>query len=128
MVAAALLHDVVEDTQATAEEVERIFGADVASLVGWLTDVSRPEDGNREHRKTLDREHIAMAPHEAKTVKLADIISNIATIVEHGRGFARHYLKEKHALLEVLSEGHPSLLAQARELTADGLSKLGVTA
>lgn len=40
MIAAALLHDVVEDTPVTIEGIETEFGARVAELVGWLTDVS----------------------------------------------------------------------------------------
>jgi (p)ppGpp synthase/HD superfamily hydrolase len=44
MVAAALLHDTVEDTGKTIEEIEQLFGKQVASYVGWLTDVSHPQD------------------------------------------------------------------------------------
>ena len=76
MLAAALLHDVVEDTPVTIEEIQEIFGADVASLVDDLTDVSKPEDGNRKFRKALDREHSAQSSARAQTVKLADLISN----------------------------------------------------
>lgn len=127
MVAAALLHDVVEDTDASIEDVKAAFGVEVAALVGWLTDVSRPSDGNRAARKALDINHISSAPAEAKTIKLADIISNTGSIVEHGRGFARHYLKEKLLTLEVLSEGDATLLASAKDIISGGLAKLGVT-
>ena len=61
MHAAALLHDVVEDTDVTIEDIIREFGDDVAQLVDDLTDVSKPEDGNRKTRKALDRAHSAMA-------------------------------------------------------------------
>jgi (p)ppGpp synthase/HD superfamily hydrolase len=47
MVAAAWLHDVVEDTGCTFTDIHMAFGIDIATLVGWLTDVSKPEDGNR---------------------------------------------------------------------------------
>lgn len=125
MAAAAILHDVVEDTVATIEDVEAEFGPDVAALVGWLTDVSKPEDGNRAFRKAMDREHLASAPPEAKTIKLADLISNTRSIVEHGKGFARVYLKEKLLLLDVLGEGDPELLALARTLANEGMARLG---
>jgi len=46
MIAAAWLHDVVEDTGVTLEAIESEFGADVTSLVFWLTDQSKPSDGN----------------------------------------------------------------------------------
>jgi (p)ppGpp synthase/HD superfamily hydrolase len=127
MVVAALLHDVVEDTDTSIEDIEATFGVEVASLVRWLTDVSRPEDGNRAARKALDKSHISAAPPEAKTIKLADIISNTGSIVEHGRGFARHYLKEKLFTLEALSEGDATLLASAKDIIAGGLAKLGVS-
>lgn len=125
MIAAAMLHDVVEDTAATLADVEGRFGLVVAELVGWLTDVSRPEDGNRAIRKALDREHIAPAPPEAKTIKLADLISNTRSIVAHGGGFARIYLAEKMLLLDLLGEGDPGLFAVAKALALEGLERLG---
>ena len=72
--AAALLHDTVEDTHATSADIEREFGPAVANLVGWLTDVSKPEDGNRRIRKSADLQHTASAPPEAKSIKLADLM------------------------------------------------------
>ena len=65
MVAAAMLHDVLEDTGVTFDLLEDEFGEEVAQLVLWLTDVSKPEDGNRSTRKALDRQHSAAAPAEA---------------------------------------------------------------
>lgn len=55
MLTAAVLHDVVEDTPITVEEVYSEFGERVSELVAELTDVSKPEDGNRAFRKALDR-------------------------------------------------------------------------
>jgi hypothetical protein len=89
------------------------FGADIAALVGWLTDVSKPEDGNRAHRKAMDREHSARAPAEAQTIKLADLISNSRSIVKHDPAFARTYLEEKRMLLAVMTKGDPGLYAEA---------------
>lgn len=123
MIAAALLHDVVEDTEASIEDVRAQFGEDIAQGVAWLTDVSRPEDGNRTVRKAIDRAHLAQAPAEMKTVKLADVISNTRSIVDHGDGFARVYLHEIAALLEVLTEGHPELLRQAKAEVEQGAAK-----
>lgn len=115
MLAAAWLHDVVEDTGVTLEVIREEFGEAVAGLVGWLTDVSRPEQGNRATRKAIDRAHTAMAPAEAQTVKLADLISNTRTIVEHDANFARVYLEEKRLLLDVLTKGDPVLMGIARK-------------
>ena len=115
MVAAALLHDVLEDTGVTFDILEAEFGSEVAELVLWLTDVSRPEDGNRSTRKALDRQHSAAAPAAAQTVKVADLISNTRSIVAHDPGFAKVYLEEKRLLLEVLTKADPTLLNQAKE-------------
>lgn len=127
MLAAAWLHDVVEDTPATIEEVRKTFGAEVAGLVEMLTDVSRPEDGNRAKRKSIDRAHIAMASHEAKTIKLADLIDNTRSIVAHDAGFARVYLAEKARLLRVLRDGDPAMWFMANEMLAEACAKLYVS-
>lgn len=116
MIAAAWLHDVVEDTPATLGDVEREFGAAVAALVQDLTDVSRPGDGNRALRKERDRRHTAHASARAKTIKLADLIDNCQDISRHDAPFARVYLGEMNALLAVLGEGNARLLNKARAL------------
>jgi len=113
MLAAALLHDVVEDTDVTLEEIRSSFGDDVASLVDDLTDVSRPEDGNRKARKALDREHSARSSARAQTVKLADLISNSSDILENDPKFAKVFLAEKELLLEVLTKGDSTLHERA---------------
>lgn len=124
MVAAAWLHDVVEDTGITLGEVERHFGADVAELVFALTDVSRPDDGNRAKRKELDRRHVAKGSPRAKTIKLADIISNISTIAEFDPSFAQVYLPERARVLGVLTEGDPMLFAKAQQALEDARAVL----
>ena len=115
MVAAAWLHDVVEDTGCTFTDIHMAFGIDIATLVGWLTDVSRPDHGNRAARKAVDRAHSAAAPAEAQTVKLADLISNTRSIMAHDEKFAKTYLEEKRLLLEVMTKGDATLMAIARK-------------
>lgn len=124
MIAAAWLHDVVEDTPATMEDIESEFGASVAALVEALTDVSRPSDGNRAVRKEIDRRHTAHASPRAKTIKLADLIDNCEDIARHDPRFARVYLQEMKALLAVLGEGEPELLRQALTLHGTTQEKL----
>lgn len=113
MLAASLLHDVVEDTQVTIELIREQFGDDIAELVDWLTDVSRPEDGNRAFRKAKDCAHTAQAPARAKTIKLADLLDNSKSIGKFDPSFWRIYKREKEALLAVLTEGDPTLYAMA---------------
>ena len=71
MICAAYLHDVVEDTDVTIDEIEREFGDTVANLVYWLTDISKPEDGNRAARKEIDAVHYAKGPADASAGPLA---------------------------------------------------------
>ncbi|WP_455204100.1 HD domain-containing protein [Kaarinaea lacus] len=127
MIAAAWLHDVVEDTPATLEDVELAFGSSIAQLVQELTDISRPSDGNRAERKAIDRSHMAVASSRAKTVKLADLIDNCKDITKHDERFARVYLNEMSALLDVLGDGDHRLFQQARQLHDASLKKLGET-
>jgi len=116
MIAAAWLHDTVEDTPATFPEIERAFGPAVMRLVEELTDVSKPSDGNRAARKAIDRRHTAQASPRAKTIKLADLIDNCKDIFKHDVRFGRVYLEEMEALLDVLTEGDATLLRRARSL------------
>jgi hypothetical protein len=124
ILAGAWLHDVVEDTPATLEEVEAAFGKSVAHLVDCLTDVSRPSDGNRSVRKGIDRRHLAKADARAKNIKLADLIDNCRDICKHNKRFAKVYLQEMAALLQVLSEGDSRLYGLAYKTHMEGLASI----
>ena len=126
MLAAALLHDVVEDTAVELTLIRNLFGQEVADLVSWLTDISRPTDGNRAARKALDRAHIAQAPAAAQTIKVCDILSNTRSIVQHDPKFARTYLPEKRELLRVLYRADPVLLEQANNEVRLAFEKLNL--
>jgi (p)ppGpp synthase/HD superfamily hydrolase len=125
MLAAAWLHDTVEDTDTMPAEILESFGPGVALLVEFLTDVSKPEDGNRATRKALDRGHIALAVSDAKTVKLADLIDNSKSIVKHDPKFAKVYIQEKALLLEVLTEGDETLWEKAKKIVDENLLLTG---
>jgi len=130
MIAAAWLHDTVEDTPATFGDIETAFGPAVSRLVRELTDVSKPGDGNRAVRKGIDRAHLAGASSRAKTIKLADLIDNCRDICGHDRRFARVYVGEARALAAVLGEGEARLRQRLdRELSRCakdlGLSVIG---
>lgn len=128
MLAAAWLHDVVEDTKVPWELIREEFGPVVASMVRDLTDVSQHKDGDRPTRRAIDRAHTATASPEAKTIKLADLIDNTKNIVALDPGFAKVYLAEKRLLLDVLTEGDPTLWAQAAEQCDYWAHKCPVTA
>ncbi len=118
MLAAALLHDVIEDSAVTRDLIDEVFGPDVADLVWWLTDYGA-STGNRAERKAADRKRLAGAPARAQTIKLADLIHNTASIVEHDPEFARVYMREKELLLDVLLLGDPTLRRRALDQMAD---------
>lgn len=120
MIIAAMLHDVVEDTQATIADVHAHFGDKVATLVAMLSDVSKSEDGNRAARKAIDRAHSAKASPEAQTIKLADVIHNTNDILKHDKDFGRVYVKEMDLLLPLLCNGDAKLFEHARRGIAIG--------
>ncbi len=119
MLAAAWLHDVVEDTDVTLELIWDEFGAIVTSYVHWLTNPSTKADGNRAARKAKDRDFMSRAPAAVKTIKLADLISNCSSILQHDETFARVYLEEKRLMLEVLREGDQELWNRAASIVGD---------
>ena len=127
MIAAAWLHDVVEDTPVKIGVIHELFGDTVASLVLDLTDVSVPGQGPRSHRRTLDRLHTADISDDGQTIKLADLIANSSTIVAFAPGFARTYLVEKWLSLKVLTRGNAELQQRAAELLESNRNALGMT-
>ncbi len=126
MIAAAILHDVVEDTAFTFVDVENFCGPYVAQLVRELTDVSTPSDGPRAVRKEMDLQHLAEASPEAQSIKLADLIDNTKSIVEHDPKFAKVYLREKQRLLGVLLEGDHELWVAANTILRKSMRELGM--
>jgi len=78
VLSAAVLHDVVEDTPVSIDDVRSAFGDRVAELVGWVT---IPEQGG--DRKAVKENYLkglSAAPDDAILVKLADRASNVQTL------------------------------------------------
>lgn len=83
MRAAAWLHDTVEDTGLTLDQVRAAVGDEVAAIVAAVTD----EPGeNRKARKAATYAKLAAASTAARAVKLADRIANVEATIAHGRG------------------------------------------
>lgn len=108
MLAAAWLHDVLEDTECDWYDMYIEFGDKVTSMVLQLTDCDKCL-GNRAARKAIDRGRLGAAIADVQTIKLADLISNTKSIVEHDPKFAILYLAEARMLLDVLVKGDASL-------------------
>ena len=116
MIAAAWLHDTVEDTDVTPILITKMFGVDVADIVEGLTDISLPDDGNRAKRKSIDRMHSANASTEAQFVKCADIIDNSWDIAENDLSFAKVYKSEVFLLLNAMTKvKHTEIWEQAMQ-------------
>lgn len=110
-IAVAWLHDCIEDQGVTAPELARRFGLTVAAGVYALSDI---ESGNRAERKAASRGRLARAHDWVQTIKVADLISNTASIVLHDPDFAKVYLEEKRLLLDVLTKADKRLVEIAR--------------
>ena len=79
VICAALLHDTIEDTETTPEELREAFGDEIAAIVLEVTDdKSLPKD----ERKRLQIQHAGSRSRKAKLVKLADEICNLRDIVQ----------------------------------------------
>lgn len=73
----AILHDTVEDTDTTLEEIEKEFGSYIRNLVASVTDdKSLP----KAERKRLQVEHARKSPHQTKLIKMADKIHNLTDL------------------------------------------------
>ena len=77
VICAALLHDTLEDTDTTAEELETEFGAAIRDIVMDVTDDKTLDKAIRKQRQI---EHAAHISDTAKLVKLADKISNLRDV------------------------------------------------
>ncbi|REE98380.1 HD domain-containing protein [Thermomonospora umbrina] len=93
---AVLLHDVVEDTDATVSDVEAEFGPDAAELVDWVTKPPAGGQGRQAKRvaKTAYLRRLREAPPDAIRVKLADRVSNVQTLDRMPPDFQRRYYLE----------------------------------
>ncbi|WP_034263328.1 HD domain-containing protein [Actinospica robiniae] len=105
---AAVLHDVVEDTDCTLDQVRERFGDRVATLVDWVTKPPRDEGVSREQARAAYLERLRGAPDEAILVKLADRLSNAQRLDTHPRREkAGAYYDETVRSVLPLAEPHP---------------------
>ena len=98
MIAAAWLHDIVEDTGVTIDDVERRFGAQVAGLVHELTIVSHPAHRHRTTSFAVTKQHFARVSDAAKTIKLADLIDTCRDLYKNDPASFCTYAAEANEL------------------------------
>jgi (p)ppGpp synthase/HD superfamily hydrolase len=113
MVAAAWLHDVVETTACTLDDLRDGFGDMIATYVDWLTDPSKDGDAAA---KAKEHARLAEAPVEAKTIKLADLIDNCSTVLRYRPEIADQYLADKEQVLLLVADGDAPLYERAAHI------------
>jgi (p)ppGpp synthase/HD superfamily hydrolase len=125
VVAAGLLHDVVEDTEVGADELRERFGPDVTYLVLAVTEDPRVTSYRR--RKRLLREQVREAGDEAALLFAADKISKVRELNDHPRSDRTSALRMEHyrqslGMLRSVAPEHPLVGRLAAELEARPLS------
>jgi len=115
MVRAALLHDVVEDTEVTIETIEYFFGSRVSNFVSYLTKKTKQDypGYNRRRLKEIEAARLAQAPYEVQTIKYADFIDNGPSIIQNDPEFAKVWIQEKNMAMEGMTRGDPELYNRA---------------
>lgn len=116
MLAAAWLHDVVEDCKVPPQTIADTFGPRVAELVEMLTDVARPEDGNRRARVMVNMIHTWKADRDGQTVKAADMVHNTYRINIVAPKFAPVFMREMATVQLGLTKADPLLLDYRRRM------------
>lgn len=135
ILAAALLHDVVEDTEVNYEMLkvflEQVMNEDDAKvtfgLVKDLTDVYTYKAYptlNRRQRKDKEHDRLAGVCPDAQTIKYADIIDNCIDIADSDDDFAPKFLMECRSLLNKMKRGNRELFDQANAIVEMGLQKV----
>lgn len=135
VLAAALLHDVLEDTPVTEDEIGDFLKAlldekaaeKALQYIIDLTDVYTRQvfpQMNRRARKAKETERLSKIPAESQTVKYADILDNADEIVDHDPDFARVFLSECRVILQHMKSGDAELKAIAEKTVEDALKKV----
>lgn len=118
VLAAALLHDVVEDSETSLDELREKFGGAVAGLVGAMTDDESIDDYRQ--RKAEHRERLAAAPTEAMAIYGADKLTNSSTLrgayAEEGDAVREEFKVPLELKLEIWEEDLALLREKAPEV------------
>jgi (p)ppGpp synthase/HD superfamily hydrolase len=137
LLAAAILHDVPEDVSlekiagiaqglgfpiiattsgnfradraAALMVMAYVFGSDVARLLEGVTKVTNREAGTREQRQAIEINHLEGTDDDCQTLKLADISANMRDVSKAPLSFTRRWVRERIAVLAVLTRGDARL-------------------
>ena len=122
-IAAAFLHDVLEDTTYPAEYIEDRCGQNVLRIVRELTNPSKGSTASRAQRKQQDRYHLACVSPEAKALKMLDRTDNVLDMRRSvsapqyfdvfSNEFAKLYCDESQLLLDAIGQDVAGCLSTA---------------
>jgi (p)ppGpp synthase/HD superfamily hydrolase len=135
MQAAALLHDVLEDTPVGKDAIAGFLGQWMPPkqvnrtilLVEELTDVYVKKNypqWNRRKRKAKELERMERISADAQTIKYADILDNSSYIPEQDADFAKVFLSEGRQLLQKMTKGDAALRKKAVAVVENALARL----
>ena len=122
ILAAALLHDTIEDTDTNPEELEEEFGSRIRKLVQEVTDDKEIE---KAERKRLQVEHAKQLSPDAVLVKLADKICNVLDVIHNPpQGWSldrrQEYLNWAEIVVRNCREAHEGLLKKFEDTLVEG--------
>lgn len=119
MIVAAILHDTVEDTDATPEEIASLFGSGVERLVNELT--SKPGITKEEKPSYLATKMSKMS-NCALTIKLADRLDNVSDLKNASENFRVRYQKETITIISSLMSENSRKFTKSQELLMKKIS------
>jgi len=137
LIEVALGHDLFEDTKVSPRDLKEFIVSNgyadeeityVILGISSLTDIYTTEawpHWNRSRRKEFEAHRLSIIIPAFQSVKYADLIDNMGSIVEHDKGFARLYVKEKEAILSRMRFGDIYLLIEAYQILWDAQKQLG---
>lgn len=135
VLSAAILHDVIEDTPLTGDDISSFLSHymddedqnETVKLVVELTDVYLKKNFpkmNRFTRKQLETKRLKEISADAQTIKYADIIDNAKEISQNDPSFAKRFLAECYDILIAMEKGNSELRQKAIDLVTGEIEKL----
>jgi (p)ppGpp synthase/HD superfamily hydrolase len=121
------LHDTIEDTEATHDDIRTLFGRKVHSLVDELTNKYKAEGSsmNRAERKKFECERLSRCSREAKIIKLIDRIDNLLEMDGAELPFLEKYCNESVELSKAIGDAHAELNEELCTVIHDRLHGIG---
>lgn len=128
-VIAAVLHDVIEDSETTEAEVRAAFGNVVADRVAAMTDPPEWSSLPRREKKARQAEHMRHAEREVRRIKLADQTSNLRDIAREPEAWdpddAAGYIEGAELVVAACRGADPLLETAFDAAAAEAMAKIG---